>query len=195
MAVILRAADRRAVPWKDGGGVTREVAVHPPASDLGSFDWRVSLAEVHQGGPFSTFPEIDRHLAVIAGRLELAIAGREVLTLSPQSAPVEFPGDLGASAQPVISPVSDLNVMTRRGHFVAHLRRRSAASPMMLRLEADTTLVLALAPLSLRTPSVAVQLAALDAVRFSVHPDDSCTASIEAAELDFWLIEIRAGAA
>jgi len=195
MAVILRAADRRAVPWKNGGGLTREVAVHPPGSDLGSFDWRVSLAEVHQGGPFSTFQGVDRHLAVIAGRLELAIAGREVLTLAPDSAPVEFPGDQGASAELVQSAVSDLNVMTRRGRFVAQLRRCTAASSMVLRLEADTTLVLALAPLSLRTPSIAVQLAALDAARLSVDPHNPCTADSKGAALDFWLIEIRAGAA
>jgi environmental stress-induced protein Ves len=195
VAVILRAADRRAVSWKNGGGLTREVAVHPPGSDLGSFDWRVSLAEVRQGGPFSRFPDVDRHLAVIAGRLELAIAGREVLTLSPESPPHEFPGELPASAEPVQSPVSDLNVMTRRGRFVAQLRRCGAVSPMMLRLEAHTTLVLALAPLSLRAPSVAVRLAALDAVRFALDPHNPCTAAIEGAELDFWLIEIRADAA
>ena len=76
MAVILRAAERRAVPWKNGGGLTREVAAHPPQSDLGNFDWRVSLAEVRRGGPFSSFPGIDRHMAVISGRLELSISGR-----------------------------------------------------------------------------------------------------------------------
>jgi len=194
VAVILRAADRRAVPWKNGGGLTREVAVHPPGSDLASFDWRVSLAEVHQGGPFSTFPEIDRELAVIGGRLELSIAGCEVLTLSPQSAPVGFPGDLPARAEPVQSPVLDLNVMTRRGRFVAHLRRCSVAHSMMLRLEADATLVLALKALSVHAPSIEAELARLDALQFSVHPGDGCTASIAGAELDFWLIEIRSAA-
>jgi len=191
VAVILRAADRRAVPWKNGGGLTREVAVHPPGSDLASFDWRVSLAEVHQGGPFSTFPEIDRELAVIGGRLELSIAGREVLTLSPQSAPVGFPGDLPARAEPVQSPVFDLNVMTRRGRFVAHLRRGSAANSMMLRLGADATLLLALKALSVHAPSIEAELAPLDALQFSVDTGASCTAWIAGGELDFWLIEIR----
>lgn len=193
MAVILRAADRRAVPWKNGGGLTREVAVYPPGSDLGSFDWRVSLAEVPQGGPFSTFPEVERQLAVIGGRLELSIAGREVLTLSPQSPPVDFPGDLPASAEPVQSPVFDLNVMTRRGRFAARLRRCSAANSMMLRLDADATLVLALTALSVHAPSIEADLGPLDALQFSVDPDSGCAASITGAELDFWLIEFRGG--
>jgi len=69
--VILRAADRVAVPWKNGGGFTREVAAYPPQSDLGNFDWRVSLAEVRRGGPFSSFAGIDRHMAVICGRCSI----------------------------------------------------------------------------------------------------------------------------
>jgi environmental stress-induced protein Ves len=32
VVLILRARERFAVPWKNGGGVTREVAVHPPGS-------------------------------------------------------------------------------------------------------------------------------------------------------------------
>lgn len=193
--MILRAADRRAVPWKNGGGLTREVAVHPPGSDLGSFDWRVSLAEVRQGGPFSSFPEVDRLLAVIGGRLQLSIAGREMLTLSPESPPVDFPGDLPACAEPVQSPVFDLNVMTRRGRFAARLRRCSAANSMMLPLDADATLVLALTALSVRAPSIGADLEPLDALQFSVNRDKGCTASITGAELDFWLIEIRGGVA
>jgi uncharacterized protein len=191
VAVILRAADRHAVPWKNVGGLTREVAAHPPGSDLASFEWRVSLAEVHQGGPFSTFPEVDRELAVIGGRLELSIAGRELLTLSPQSAPIGFPGDLPARAEPVQSPVFDLNVMTRRGRFAAHLRRCSAANSMTVRLEADTTLVLALKALSVHAPSIEADLAPLDALQFSMDAGDSCSAAIAGAELDLWLIEIR----
>src|SRR5215472_11228475 len=88
VGVILRAAERRAAPWKNGGGLTREVAVHPAGSDLGNFDWRVSIAEVLRGGPFSSFPGVDRHMAVISGRLALAIADRGTLTISAESPPL-----------------------------------------------------------------------------------------------------------
>lgn len=63
---ILRAAERPALPWKNGGGVTREVVAHPPGSDLGHFDWRVSIAEIHNAGPFSRFPGIERRNAPAA---------------------------------------------------------------------------------------------------------------------------------
>ncbi len=190
--MILRAADRVAVPWKNGGGLTREVAVHPPGSDLGNFDWRVSLAEVRRAGPFSRFPEVDRHMAVLSGRVDLSMAGRERLTLSPDSPPLTFPGDLPAFAEPVRSPVTDLNVMTRRGRFVACLTRRSVAGTVTVRPDADTTLFLALAPLTLRGPGGAASLAALDAARFSVEPQDPVAVSIEGADLDFWIVELRA---
>jgi len=49
---ILRAAERPALPWKNGGGVTREVAATPPGVIWVHFDWRVSIAEIHSAGPF-----------------------------------------------------------------------------------------------------------------------------------------------
>jgi environmental stress-induced protein Ves len=117
-AVILRAAQRAPVPWKNGGGLTREVAVYPPTSDLGSFDWRVSMAEVRGAGPFSLFPGVDRRLAVLEGRLRLAIEARAALTLSPESAPV------GADATLVVA-LSQLQLSCRAG--VCALSRLDAA--------------------------------------------------------------------
>ena len=49
---LLRAAERRAEPWKNGGGVTREVAACGAEVETGDFDWRVSIAEVAAPGPF-----------------------------------------------------------------------------------------------------------------------------------------------
>ena len=79
---ILPAAARAAVPWKNGGGLTREVAIHPPGSDLGTFEWRVSIAQVRAAGPFSSFPGVDRQLAVLAGELALVIADAVPRTLT-----------------------------------------------------------------------------------------------------------------
>jgi environmental stress-induced protein Ves len=191
VALILRAADRAAVPWKNGGGLTREVAVQPPGSDFASFDWRVSLAEVRQGGPFSVFPQIDRLMAVIGGRLELTIAGGAPVTLSAESPPCEFAGDVPAYAEPLETPVSDLNVMTRRGRCAAQLRRCRAATSLVLPLEADATLLLALAPLSVHAASIAASLAPLDGVRFGAQPGGCVTAACAGAALDLWLIEIH----
>jgi environmental stress-induced protein Ves len=133
-------------------------------------------------------------MAVISGRLELSIAGRETVSLSSDSTPVSFSGDLPASAEPVQPPVIDLNVMTRRGAFVARLRRCRASASATLRLEAQITLVLALLPLTLHAPCAKGTLCALDAVRLSPDRRPPGHVSIEGAAVDFWLIEIAATA-
>jgi hypothetical protein len=119
---ILRAADRVAMPWKNGGGVTREVAVWPPDAGIGKFDWRVSIAEVQSAGPFSHFAGIDRTLAILEGRMALAFAGRAV-ELDADSPPFAFPGDVACSGTPIGGAVTDLNVMTRRGRCAARVER------------------------------------------------------------------------
>jgi uncharacterized protein len=165
VVLILRARERFAVPWKNGGGVTREVAVHPPGSALGEFGWRVSIAEAHAGGPFSSFPGVERQLAVLAGNLRLSIQGRPTLSLSPDSPPVGFPGDVPADAEPLGRPVTDLNVMTRRGEFAARLSRTARCEAAQLALSADSTLLIALSPLTLRAAGARLFLSALDAAR------------------------------
>jgi uncharacterized protein len=189
VAVILRAAERVAVPWRNGGGITREVAAHPPQSDLDNFDWRVSLAELRRGGPFSSFPGVDRQIALISGRLELSISGRDALSLSADTAPLSFPGELPVHAEPRSEPVTDLNVMTRRGRFVARLTRCRVTAPTQVRLEVDATLVLALTPLTLRAASIDANLSALDAARFGANTE-ILTVQSAAAAAAFWLIEI-----
>jgi uncharacterized protein len=51
-------------PWKNGGGVTRELLVWP-RSDC----WlmRISVADIEMAGPFSSFPGVTRSIAVLNG--------------------------------------------------------------------------------------------------------------------------------
>ena len=37
---ILRGADYKRMPWKNGGGETVEIAVSPEGAALSDFDWR-----------------------------------------------------------------------------------------------------------------------------------------------------------
>jgi environmental stress-induced protein Ves len=64
---LIRGADLVAAPWKNGGGVTREVAAFPANAGLNDFAWRVSIADVAQAGPFSRFDGIDRTLVLLSG--------------------------------------------------------------------------------------------------------------------------------
>ena len=56
-----------ATPWKNGGGVTREIASWPPQAGLDSFGWRLSIATIAQAGPFSAFAQVDRHIMLLDG--------------------------------------------------------------------------------------------------------------------------------
>jgi environmental stress-induced protein Ves len=103
-----------ATPWKNGGGTTRQLAIHPPEATLDNFAWRISCARVASGGPFSYFPGVDRSLALLDGAglgLQLLGIGR---TLRPCGEALMFAGEAEVTAQLVDGPVSDLNVMTRR---------------------------------------------------------------------------------
>jgi environmental stress-induced protein Ves len=120
MITHLPASQRVPRPWKNGGGVTREIAVFPEGAGMEDFLWRISLAEVTEAGPFSVFPGVDRHLTVLNGRLQLDFADRQYV-LNPGRT-LSFDGDAPASGTPLM-PVTDLNVMTRRGQVSAEVRQ------------------------------------------------------------------------
>ena len=93
---ILPAALRTSVAWKNGGGVTREIAAFPRGADLSHFDWRISTAEVRSGGLFSAFPDIERILCVLEGELTLSRSGPSRLcgyrrAAHPLRLPATFP--------------------------------------------------------------------------------------------------------
>jgi environmental stress-induced protein Ves len=116
---VLRASERPATPWLNGGGVTREVAGFPAGSGLADFDWRVSLADVAEGGPFSRFAGVDRVITVVDGAgMALTVAGTEHRLAQPYR-PFAFPGDADTDCRLLGGPVVDFNVMTRRGRATA----------------------------------------------------------------------------
>lgn len=119
MSTVLRAAGRTAVLWKNGGGVTREIAAYPEDAGLEGFDWRVSLADVRADGPFSPFPGTERVLTVVDGTgMALDIGGRDAggrRLLAERYVPRPFPGDVPTDGRLLAGPVVNLNVMYRRG--------------------------------------------------------------------------------
>jgi environmental stress-induced protein Ves len=122
---ILRARDYRRMPWKNGKGETIEVAVYPENAGLDDFEWRISMASVTTDGPFSSFPGIDRTLSVLTGEgIELSVAGQPPVTLTQSSAPYSFPADQPTTARLINGPITDLNVMTRRGVKSHEVTRR-----------------------------------------------------------------------
>ena len=163
---LLRARDRAATPWKNGGGITHEVAAFPPGSDFASFLWRVSVAQVTKAGPFSELAQIERLFAVLEGCIRLEFAGR-TMDLDAGSDPIGFSGESACLATPLRGPVSDLNLMLRRGKASATMKRVSA--PM--RSETPTTIVVAPRAQSLCIDGRQIALARFDAVRLDAPCD------------------------
>jgi uncharacterized protein len=121
---IIRYAELKAQPWRNGGGVTREVAsgrVPPaeapanPAHDA-AWDWRVSIAEVSKAGAFSAFPGTDRVLTVIEGELLLLSVDGAEHPLEKYR-PFRFSGDADSAGALPTGDIRDLNVVTRNGVF------------------------------------------------------------------------------
>ncbi|TRO11224.1 HutD family protein [Ectopseudomonas mendocina] len=132
--ILLDPATARAMPWKNGGGTTVELAISPADAGLEDFAWRISTAQVAVDGAFSSFPGIDRSLAVLAGNgvcLQRADGQREML-LSGDAIAV-FSGEEAISAQLLDGPITDLNLMTRRGVWSHELR--------LVRLQGEQVLV------------------------------------------------------
>lgn len=108
-------------PWKNGAGLTRELAVHPQGAGMEDFEWRMSIAEVASDAPFSAFPEVDRCIVLLRGAgMHLRSAdGRLDQHLDEPLDPFHFPGDKALHATLIDGASSDFNVMTRRGRWRA----------------------------------------------------------------------------
>ncbi|WP_028272798.1 HutD/Ves family protein [Arthrobacter sp. UNC362MFTsu5.1] len=115
---IIRYAELRAEPWRNKGGVTRELASHPKAasSQDGAWDWRVSIAEVSKAGQFSAFPGMDRVLTVVDGELLLLTVDGSEHPLEKYR-PFRFPGDADVTGALPTGDIRGLNVITRNGAF------------------------------------------------------------------------------
>lgn len=108
----VQLADVRATPWRNGGGVTRELAAWPDAQH---WVWRMSVAEVASDGPFSRFDGVARWFAVLSGAgVRLTVDGRTD-TLTSDSAPFAFDGSAAVDCRLVDGPTQDFNLMTRNG--------------------------------------------------------------------------------
>jgi uncharacterized protein len=139
---IIRAADCRRMPWKNGGGETVEIAISPEGASLDDFDWRLSMARVESSGPFSTFRGVDRTLAIVEGEgIILQVEGRVPFGLTGKSDPLPFPADVPTRANLIAGPITDLNMMTRRGRVVHSLRRLTVSAISHLPIEADEILL------------------------------------------------------
>jgi len=111
MVQILLARDRTSSRWRNGLGRTWQIASWPPESGLDTFDWRISIAEIASDAQFSSFPDVQRTIAVIDGPgMELDVDG--VRHELGRYEPFQFSGSATTSCRLLGGVTRDLNVMT-----------------------------------------------------------------------------------
>ena len=118
-------AEAAPLPWKNGGGTTRELLAWPPG--VADWHWRISVAQVEADGPFSVFEGVQRWFAVLDGAgVELALGqggAVQIHSLTPQSEAFCFDGALPVNCSLLVGPTQDLNLMVRSAHAQAQMQR------------------------------------------------------------------------
>jgi environmental stress-induced protein Ves len=119
-------------PWKNGAGLTREIAVEPPEASSDDFAWRISVAEIARDAPFSVFSGVDRCIVLLRGRgMRLrSDDGAMDARLDEPLQPFRFAGDTPLSATLIDGPCADFNVMVRRAGWRAEVSAASEARPI-----------------------------------------------------------------
>ncbi len=117
--VLLDPAHYRRMPWKNGAGVTIDIAAAyragGDATGWSNLLWRFGRTRIEQPGPFSDLSGYDRVLAVIEGRgLVLHPRDRAPLEACEPFVPVRFPGEWAIASDLTGGPVGVLNLLADR---------------------------------------------------------------------------------
>ncbi len=118
---LVQLSEVAASLWRNGGGVTRELVVWPKGTP--EWTWRMSVAQISQNGPFSTFEGMQRWFAVLGGEgVTLDVAGG-VRRLTCESEPFEFDGASPVQCQLIDGATQDFNLMVRRAEASTKMLR------------------------------------------------------------------------
>ncbi len=134
MITFMDLAQAPAVPWKNGGGSTQELACWPPGAGMDTFEWRVSVATIASSGPFSTFPGVERQIMLLGGdgvQLQAAQTGW-AHALDQRWQPFAFSGDDAVDCHMRGGHSTDFNLMLRRSAWRGTLQVvRNAPPPVV----------------------------------------------------------------
>lgn len=104
---IIRQKDLVEKPWKNGGGITRDIAAHTEGETL---LWRLSMADVESDGPFSAFAGLTRILTVIQGS-GMVLHSPDMDLPADYAQPVKFDGTTPITASLTNGSIRDFNLM------------------------------------------------------------------------------------
>jgi environmental stress-induced protein Ves len=129
MIKFLNQSDYQNKLWKNGRGTTQEIAVSHAGEN---YDWRMSMADIVESGPFSQFTGMERILVLLTGP-EIKITHEGVCPdhFLQLLAPYKFSGDWKTSAN-VSGKGCDFNLIYRRDKFVGSIELINSASQSKL---------------------------------------------------------------
>ena len=111
---VLSPAGYRRTPWKNGGGVTTDIAFDGEV-------WRFSRTPITTAGPFSDYTGYDRIQVLVAGRgLVLDTPDGEIDLRQPFQ-PVRFAGETPITSRLERGPVEVINLMGERSRVALDL--------------------------------------------------------------------------
>ena len=123
MITPLDPAGYRRTPWKNGGGVTVDIAEHEDA-------WRFGRTPITTPGPFSDYSGFDRAQVLVAGRgLVLKTPDGEIDVRTPLK-PVAFAGETPIVSRLKSGPVEVVNLIGNRAKVRVDLQVLHAGAAM-----------------------------------------------------------------
>ncbi|WGW11415.1 HutD family protein [Saxibacter everestensis] len=132
------SANYAAMPWKNGGGTTIELARDTADGD---YAWRISIADITVEGPFSTFPGMARIISVLeGGGMRLISDGQSSGDLLPSQSHA-FDGGSSTTCTLLDGPIRDFNLIYRRDRFAARMEWIGFPAARTFLSSADTMLV------------------------------------------------------
>jgi environmental stress-induced protein Ves len=170
----------KVTPWKNGAGVTAEIAISPKGSDFreANFKWRISSARIEDENEFSKFPGYSRTLTVLSGE-GLMLNDQEVGPFEV----FEFEGEDQIECVPLSGPVEDLNVIFLRDRYRCSMQLLHVTEEKELKLESGIHFFL---PLSSPVNIAGTEFEAPDFLKI----EGAGTVPISAAEYPATLLKI-----
>jgi len=137
----LARASYTAMPWRNGAGITHEIAREPAQGE--AFSWRLSLASLEVNGPFSSYAGYQRCVALVAGRgFRLHIGSAHAQELRTRGNHVLFDGASATRCELLDGPCTDLSLIVREPGLIDHVSPLAVGAEEEVKSPAARTLVL-----------------------------------------------------
>jgi uncharacterized protein len=122
--------------WRNGKGISWEIATDPQGSGDTGFQWRMAIAQIDECVAFSDYPNVDRIFTLLEGQgLDLILENRDRLHVAKRFVPHAFPGDVETKCSLHSGTCRALNVFFDRGRLKATAVVSEIIGPRMILAE------------------------------------------------------------